>query len=130
LRRGNHAELLEARQIRKQGNLDVLHTMAPAGSSVGLGRILEGVQGHVDGFVANRVKQNLKAFLVVKRDRFVQIILLPKRNSRPATHVRFEHRRGPRVHRSIQNPLHRAEFQEWPAKRIPQSSIRVQILFG
>jgi len=56
----------------------MLHTMSSPRGTVGLRRELEGVQCHVDGFVSDRMQQNLKALLVVESYRLVQVVLIPE----------------------------------------------------
>ena len=55
LRRRNHAESLEPRQVCKRRNFSMLHAMSPPGSAICFRCVFEGIQGHVDRSVADGV---------------------------------------------------------------------------
>src|SRR6185437_11037842 len=74
LRRGDHAKVLESRQIGKQWDLGMLDPVSPPRRAVCLCRVLIGIQGDVDGLISNCVQHDLKTLTIIESNGLVQII--------------------------------------------------------
>ncbi len=139
LRGSNHSERFETRQIRQKRYFHMLNPVTVTPGVIHFGSIFKCIQRHVDRSIADCVQQNLEAYLIVKRDGFVQIILLPKRNTSSAAYVRLKHRGSSSINSSIQNSFDGAELHQRTAKcctklfvtfQIPRCQGLRQMMFG
>ena len=96
--------------------------------AVGLCSVFKRIQRHVDRFISDCVQKDLKAFLIIKRNRLVQIVLFPKRNAGSPADIRFEHRSSACIHGAIQNSFDRAELNERTAICFAKLFVSLQIL--
>ena len=105
--------------------------MSPPVCAIRLLGVLKSVEGHVDSFVADRVQQDLEAFLVVQRHGLIEIILLPEGDAGVVgTDVGLKHRRRLRIDCAVQESFDGAELHHRTFECIAQPFVLGEIGFG